>query len=55
MILAAILWLLGSLFILMTMEAEQEDQTPIVILAFAWPLFTVVIMIQHLLGPKEED
>lgn len=49
MIIGAVMWLLGSLFILITMESEDEnDPKPHMVLAGFWPFITLWLIIQEI-------
>lgn len=51
----AVMWLLGSLFILITMESEDEnDPRPHFVLAGFWPFITLWLIFQEITGRKTD-
>ena len=55
LMIAAILWLLGSIFVLITMEAESGESKPILLLAAFWPFFTCIMIYQMIMYGDVDD
>lgn len=54
MILAAILYLLGSIFVLTFLEPEENYEKEIITLAIFWPFFTILAVVTELFNSKKE-